>query len=85
MEPEERGQGQGAPGAGGGPALQRLERQPACLRVPDDQFAIEDQAGRQLRLGGRHQVRSPVLDQRPAAGLHQHAAAGPAAVNSRAR
>ncbi|MFD5410963.1 hypothetical protein [Streptomyces nojiriensis] len=32
---------------------------------------------RQPCLGGRHQVRPPVLDQRPAAGLHQHRAARP--------
>ncbi|MFE9468644.1 hypothetical protein ACFYNW_34390 [Streptomyces virginiae] len=35
---------------------------------------------RQLRLGGRHQVRPSVPDQRPATGLHQHP--GPAALNS---
>ncbi len=50
-------------GAGGGPALQGRERQPARLGVPDDEFAVEDQAVRQLRLGGRHQVRPPVLNQ----------------------
>ncbi|MER6316377.1 hypothetical protein ABT237_21770 [Streptomyces sp. NPDC001581] len=43
--------------------------------VPDEQFAIEDQAVWQLRLGGRRHVRPPVLDQRPATGPHQHRAA----------
>ncbi|GGS39867.1 hypothetical protein Snoj_27420 [Streptomyces nojiriensis] len=71
------GEGQGAAGSGGGPALQHLERQAAGLGVPDDQFAVEDQDVRQLRLGGRHQVRPPVLDERPATGLHQHRAARP--------
>ncbi len=71
------GEGQGAAGAGGGTALQGLERQPARLGVPDDQFAVEEQAGWQLRLGGRHQVRPPVLHQRPATGLHHHRATRP--------
>lgn len=34
----------------------RLERQALCFDVPDDEFAVKDQAVRQLRLGGCHQV-----------------------------
>lgn len=68
---EGRGEAGGAAGAGRGPALQGLERQPAGRRVPDEQVAIEDQPAGEL-LGGGHRVRPPILDQRPAPGLHQH-------------
>ncbi|MFE9797019.1 hypothetical protein ACFYRL_35465 [Streptomyces goshikiensis] len=49
-----------------------MPRTPALFDIPDDEFAIEDQAVGQLLLGGRHHVREPVLDQRTAPGLHQH-------------
>ncbi|MCX4804681.1 hypothetical protein OG594_24200 [Streptomyces sp. NBC_01214] len=45
--------------------------------VPDDQLAMQGQAVRQLRLSSRHQVRPPVLHQRPPADLHHHRAARP--------
>lgn len=66
-----------AAGAGGGPALQRLEGQGPGLGVPDEEFAVEDQARRELLDPSRHQVREAVLDQRAAPGLHQDAAARP--------
>ncbi|WP_443067847.1 hypothetical protein [Streptomyces sp. NBC_01351] len=50
---------------------ERLERQPAGFRVPYKEFAVEDQAVRELR-GSCDQVRPAVLNQGPAAGLHQH-------------
>ncbi len=88
VEGEEAGQGHfggeadGAAGAGGGSALQRLERQPACLGVPDDQFAIEDQAVRQLRLGGRPRSGHRSWTSAPRWVCTSTVPPGPAAVNS---
>lgn len=72
-----RGQRGGGTAAGGSPALERFEGQPPC-GVPDDEFAIEDQAVGQLLGGGDH-VPEAVLDQGAAPGLEQHPAASPAA------
>lgn len=51
--------GRGTP-AGGGPALEGVEGQVAGCGVPDDQFAVEDQAVGQLA-GGRGQIGDPLV------------------------
>ncbi|MER5776805.1 hypothetical protein ABT144_21400 [Streptomyces sp. NPDC002039] len=51
-------------GAGGGPALERLERQPAFRRIPDEELTVQDQTVGKLLDGGRDEVGEPILDQR---------------------
>jgi hypothetical protein len=77
------GERAGGTGAGHGAPLQRLERQ--LLPGPHEQFAIEDQAVRQLLLGRGNEIRETVLEHRATTRLDEDRLPRPAGVKRSAQ